>query len=311
MVNCKICNDSHEDDKGLHHHLKAHKIHVFEYYQIHFPRLDLYDQKLILFKNKKQYFETDFNSAKNMCLWLNSQPEKVKSEYLKDLLVKRKNEKNLTYSPTQVELRSCKIPGIKYFNQIFVNYYALCESIGFKNKYIIPNKINLKNIFDDVAAKIYIDTREQLPLEFSCPTEIKTLSFGDYSFSLSEKIGRCYIERKSLSDFIGTLSGGFERFEREIIRAKDAKANLVILIEESLSNALKFNTLEGIYKKGMKITPEYVFHNVRELIQKYDHIQFLFVKDREEAAKMIKRLFSNPNQVKKIDLQYHYDMGVL
>ena len=284
MVNCKICNSSYEDDKSLHHHLKAHKIHVFEYYQTHFPRFDLYDKKLILFKNKKQYFETDFNSAKNMCLWLNLQPEKVKTEYLKILLVKRKNEKNLIYSPTQVELRSCKIP---------------------------PNKIHLKNIFEDAAAKIYIDTREQLPLEFSCPTEVKTLSFGDYSFSLSEKIGRCYVERKSLSDFIGTLSGGFERFEREILRAKDAKANLVILIEESLSNALKFNTLEGIYKKGMKITPEYVFHNVRELIQKYDHIQFLFVKDREEAAKMIKRLFSNPNQVKKIDLQYHYDMGVL
>lgn len=311
MVDCKICNASFEDDKGLHHHLKAHKLHVFEYYQTTTPRYDLHDNSLILFKNKKQYFDTDFNSVKNMRLWLDKQTPEKRMDYLKSVLLKRKDEKKLIYTPTQVELRSLKIPGVKYYNQVFENYYTFCESLGFKNKYTFPKKIVLKNIFEDSAAKIYIDTREQLPLEFDCPTEVKTLSFGDYSFSLSEKVGRCYIERKSLNDFIGTLSGGFERFENEIIRAKDAKANLVILVEDELNNAVKFNILEHIYKKGMKVTPEYVFHNVRELIQKYEHIQFLFVKNREEASKMVKRLFSNPNQVKKIDLQYYYDTGLL
>ena len=32
MVECKICKASFEDDKSLHGHLKAHKLHVFEYF---------------------------------------------------------------------------------------------------------------------------------------------------------------------------------------------------------------------------------------------------------------------------------------
>jgi hypothetical protein len=311
MVECKICKAFFEDDKSLHHHLKAHKLHVFEYYQTTSPRYDLYDKNLILFKNKKQYFETDFNSAKNMRLWLDQQLPEKRIDYLKNILLKRRDEKSLIYTLSQIELRSLKIPGLKYYNKVFENYYTFCESLGFKNKYSFPKKVAIKNIFEDSAAKIYIDTREQLPLEFDCPSEVKTLKFGDYAFSLSEKAGRCYVERKSLNDFIGTLSGGFERFENEIIRAKEAGAYLVILIEDDLNNALRFNTLEHLYKKGMKVTPEYIFHNVRQLIQKYDHIQFLFVKNRQEASQMIKKLFSNQNQVKKMDLQFHYDMGVL
>ena len=141
----------------------------------------------------------------------------------------------------------------------------------------------------------------------SCASEVQGLKFGDYSFYDAEKAGNVFVERKSLNDFIGTLSGGFERFEREIERAKEAKAYLVILVEEGLSNAIKFNVMEQIARIGMKVTPEYVFHNVRELIQRHNHIQFLFVKGREEAADMIQKLFSYGEQIRQVDLQYRYD----
>lgn len=308
MVNCEICKQSYSDDKSLHGHLKSHSLHVFEYYQKYFPRRDLYDGSLIAFKNKKQYFETDFNSVQNMRFWLEKNDLPKKIEYLKNVLLKRKEEKQLIYTPCQVELRSLKIPGMNYLATIFNNYYDFCESIGFKNKYQFVQKLKKKNIFKSPDAKIIIDSREQKPLDIDAESEVKGLKFGDYALEGSEG---CYIERKSLNDFIGTLSGGYERFEREIIRAKDAKAYLIILVEAPLSDAIKFNILEHVYKKGMRVTPEYVFHNVRELIQKYEHIQFLFVKNRDEASEMVKKIFSYGNQLKKIDAQYYYDIGVL
>ena len=308
MVECRICKTSFEDDKSLHGHLKAHKLHVFEYYQTVFPRYDLYDNSLIAFKNKKQYFESDFNSVKNMRLWLEKCDPTKRTEYLKSVLLKRREEKQLIYTPCQVELRSLKIPGMNYLNSIFGNYYEFCENLGFKNRHQLLQKLRKKDVFKSSEAKIIIDSREQKPLELDSKSEVKGLKFGDYALEGSDNI--C-IERKSINDFIGTLSGGYERFEREIIRAKEAKSYMIILIEEPLSNAVKFNVLEQIYKKGMKVTPEYIFHNVRELIQKYNHIQFLFVKDREEASEMVKKIFCYGEQIKIIDLQFMYDIGYL
>ena len=63
MVKCAVCNAEFENDRKLHAHLKAHKLRMVEYYQKYYPRYDKYDGKIIKFKNKKQYFETEFNSA--------------------------------------------------------------------------------------------------------------------------------------------------------------------------------------------------------------------------------------------------------
>lgn len=311
MVECASCKGQFADDKSLHGHLKAHKLHVFEYYQKHYPRYDKQDGTMIAFKNKKQYFESDFNSVKNACVWLNLQNEQTRKNYLQKLLLRRQKEKNLTNTLSQVELRSLKIPGINFMNKVFGNYYSYCETLGFKSKYKLLEKLDKKDIFANPSAKILIDSREQLPLSFAHASEVVGLKFGDYAFSCDQGGGECHIERKSLSDFIGTLSGGYERFEREIIRAKEAGSYLIILVEENLNNAIKFNLLDEVYKKGMKITPEYVFHNVRELIQKYDCIQFLFVKDRGEASKTIENLFCYGRQVMSVDLQYCHDMGIL
>ena len=98
--------------------------------------------------------------------------------------------------------------------------------------------------------------------------ENMALKFGDYAFSSSTATCNCYIERKSLADLIGTMSGGYERFIKEIKRAEESKAYLVILVEDSLQNALSFKYLPYISKK-IKATPEFIFHRVRDIIQKY------------------------------------------
>ena len=113
-----------------------------------------------------------------------------------------------------------------------------------------------------------------------------------------------------LSDFIGTLSGGYERFIKEIERAQEADAYLVVLVEDNLNNAMSFPYLPHISKK-VKATPEFIFHRVRDIIQKYPHTQFLFVNGRKEASRVIERIFTCGCVHEKVDLQYAYDTKVL
>ena len=158
--------------------------------------------------------------------------------------------------------------------------------------------------------KIYVDTRAQQPLKFSMRTEIKNLKFGDYTFSYPSGSQGCHVERKSISDFIGTLSGGFKRFINEIERAGEAGVSLVVLVEENLNACRSFNYLPQVSKK-IKATPEYIFHNVRYLIQAYPHVQFLFVNDREDASRIIEKIFLENTNYRQADLQYCYDNKIL
>ena len=76
---------------------------------------------------------------------------------------------------------------------------------------------------------ILIDTREQTPIPFDIPTEVTKLDEGDYSTSyLSDKF---VIERKSPSDFYGSLIQGHERFRAEILRAQGKGKEIEIWIE--------------------------------------------------------------------------------
>ena len=228
----------------------------------------------------------------------------------KYLLIKRKESKNLIYSPTQVELRTIMAPSIISYNKIFKDYYDVCSSIGLENKFIHPNLVgdHFKNklIAKDI---IYVDTREQSWLKFDTPFEIKTLGFGDYTCS-NDNCG-CFIERKSLSDFISTLSvKNFDRFKNEIEKAKKNNSYIIVMVEEKVSNALSFQYLPHISKK-IKATPEYIFHNVRELLQNYNNLQFLFVDGRNEMKRLIESIFASKCYYKKIDLQLAYDMKAL
>ena len=59
------------------------------------------------------------------------------------------------------------------------------------------------------------------------------------------------------------------------------------------------------------IPQEYIFHNLRDLIQEYKHIQFLFVNGRKEAVRITEKIFTSGGVTKKIDLQLAYDTGKL
>tara|TARA_Y100000593_G_scaffold95087_1_gene199413 strand:+ start:7250 stop:8200 length:951 start_codon:yes stop_codon:yes gene_type:complete len=316
MVKCLACDKEFDADRQLHAHLKAHDMRMVEYYQTYYPRYDLHTGDIIKFKNKKQYLSSDFNSRTNLRMWLKAQSQEDAKDYCSSLIVNRKAEKELIYSPSQVELRSILSPPIQYYNELFGDYYKLCQELGLKNKYGKFQDIVSGSEWDKPEYKIFIDTREQRPLRFSRGVEIRKLDYGDYAFNSKTATCNCYIERKGLSDLIGTLSGGYERFLKEIERAKDNEANLIILVESKFNNALYFNEQRKSYNKervfkNVKATPEFIFHRIRNLIQRYPHIQFLFVNGRKEAARVIERIFTCGCAYKKIDLQLAYDLKIL
>ena len=309
-VICKVDGKEFKDEKSLHLALKGYGLNKVKYYQKYYERRDLLTNELINFKTKEQYLNSDFNDKNNMKKWLKNQPIEQAQDYCKKLLIKRKQNKRLTYSPSQIELRTIMAPSIIFYNKIFKSYYDICSEIGLKNKFVHPeiitnqfkNKLTIKDT-------IYVDTREQSWLKFNTPFEIKTLSFGDYSCSNDNC--SCFIERKSLSDFISTLSvKNYDRFKNEIDKAKKNNSYVIVMVEEVLQNALSFQYLPHISKK-IKATPEYIFHNVRDLLQRYDNLQFLFVDGRGEMTRLVESIFASKCFYKKIDLQLAYDMKIL
>lgn len=311
---CKACKKEFETDRQLHSHLKAHKMRMAEYYQTYYPRYDKHDGSIIKFKSKEYYFENDFNSREHLRLWLKNQDRRDAQGYCRELLKIRKRKKKLIFAPTQVELRTLMMPAMQIYNVLFGNYYELCKDIGLSIKYNTPTSEDYNFELDKDAIKekfkIYVDTREQQPLKFNVKTEIKNLKFGDYALSHPGYSQGCHIERKSVADFISTLSGGFKRLTNEIERAGEAQTSLIILVEENLNKCRSFRFLPQVSKK-IKATPEYIFHNVRYLIQAYPHVQFLFVNGRKEASRVIEKIFLGNARHLFLDLQYCYDNKVL
>lgn len=81
--------------------------------------------------------------------------------------------------------------------------------------------------------KIVRDSREQSPFLFDndkyegVSVIEGTLSTGDYSLVGLES--RVAVERKSLPDFLASISTGRERFERELTRARGLDAFMVVV----------------------------------------------------------------------------------
>lgn len=92
------------------------------------------------------------------------------------------------------------------------------------------------------------DTREQAPFTFTgydCEVQAGTLTTGDYS--LAGLVDRCAVERKSLDDLLGCLTGeGRERFERELARAAGLEC-FAVVVEASMQDMA-----EGRYRSKMK-----------------------------------------------------------
>ena len=307
---CQGCGESFSENAALWHHIKSHKLNQDKYYTKYYPRKDLFTQEPLKFKSFESYFTNDFINRSNLKKWIAARQEinsDLVREYLRSWLVSRKSIKQLVYAPSQVELKTLIAPNIEAFNEVFGDYYELCQEIGFKVKYENLNKhTSILSKCVEFDFKIITDSREQTPLKL-LNTEVQGLKYGDYS--ADEKVsGKVRIERKSLADAIQSFGKNLDRFEREIQRAADDKCNLVILVEEKFANYLSFPYMPHI---RAKVTVDYISHNIRYLTQKYPNIQFLFCNGRTEATRLVKRILGTKDISYKIDLQEALDRGVL
>lgn len=135
---------------------------------------------------------------------------------------------------------------------------------------------------------VIIDTREQLPLEFNSEyigsIVRETLNIGDYAVRFTDgTVPPVRFERKSLCDLFGTLSQGYKRFKKEIIRAREEGILLVIIIEENYSKVLKGH-------KYSKRNGEELAAQLWTLMIKHG-VPFVCCKNREEMSRYITDCF--------------------
>lgn len=143
---------------------------------------------------------------------------------------------------------------------------------------------------------IKIDTKEKLPLPFKASPPITAvvvdgLPFADYWGEWepgSEKAGYscempvCF-ERKSIQDLFGTLTAGYERFKREVEKARKNNFKIVLIVEGSLSEVLagtKYSKVEG----------KSILKTMFTLWAKYDVFP-VFTNNRGEMTRFITETF--------------------
>lgn len=123
---------------------------------------------------------------------------------------------------------------------------------------------------------VLVDTREQTPFDmtaFGYKKEVATLKTGDYSIKGLES--DLVIERKSLSDFLGCVGKGRDRFERELKRMLEFKAKAVVV-----------SASESEIRKGhwhySKLTPKQVIGSYTGWMTW--GIPFIFAPDHVQAS---------------------------
>lgn len=78
---CQVCNEEFNTEKGLHIHLKKHKMDLATYYTTFFPRKNLLTGEPLPFKNREDYFDKDFSNRKQLIKWCMGQPKELTKKY--------------------------------------------------------------------------------------------------------------------------------------------------------------------------------------------------------------------------------------
>ncbi|HKQ68261.1 MAG TPA: ERCC4 domain-containing protein [Polyangiaceae bacterium] len=133
---------------------------------------------------------------------------------------------------------------------------------------------------------IVVDTREQRPWTFSLPTVVAGLPVADYSLVGFET--SVAIERKSLPDFVGSVTWGRTRFWRELEKLA-SYAFRAVVVEADVGDALR-----GLYPS--KAHPWAILTSALAIGVDFD-IPVLWLHDAETAARcaewMLRRWFEH------------------
>ena len=300
---CAECKKEFEGRGSLHKHLKQHGLSLAEYYTLHYPRENKLTGEPLPFKKYEEYFERDFSTKQQLKKWCNSAPPSEVGKYILSLMEKRQLKKERPYAPFHLETKSCFLPDIDVYKEIFGSYNKAAEKVGLRPLYFrkLP-----KGFFSHALPKdltIAIDTREQKPLSFDCQQEVLKLEVGDY-VATGEHYSYTYVDRKAGSDLHSTLSNAnYERFKRELQRVRELDSYLFVVIESTPQQMIK---AKRAFKRGSNI--EFVLKRLRDLSYEFQgHCQFVFTGGLDISAEIIPRLLCAGRDVWDTDMQYFLD----
>ncbi len=126
--------------------------------------------------------------------------------------------------------------------------------------------------------RIVCDSREQAPFTFAgfpAVVEVGALEAGDYSLAGFER--RVAVERKSIQDLVGCLTGERPRFERELQRLKAMDAAAVVV--EQPQSVLRL----GHYRSAMPA--ESAWQSVIAFSMRF-RVPFWFCDSRADAERV-------------------------
>ena len=132
------------------------------------------------------------------------------------------------------------------------------------------------------------DSREQAKLDFSGiegieKVETLSLPYGDYTAIVHGKSVPIVYERKAFGDLWQTMTSGYDRYKREMERAKDDAIKLILIIEGSYTDV--WNGFERSKYDG-----ESMLKKLATLYVKYDH-EYIFCESRRVMARRIADTF--------------------
>lgn len=300
MLTCAIDGKEFETEKAFHSHISRKlKVKLVDYYADFEERRDLETGELIVFKDREQYLSSLFNNRRNMISYLKKNPSNAK-EVIRKLIKTRAEQKELKFAPSTIEGRTSLLPTPVLVEKLGFDYNQVCQEVGLQPKYKYDQALQF---IDDEKIKVIVDSREQKPLKLhQCEIATRKLEFGDYTCTSNYK--KVFIERKSITDLASTISAGFDRFKRELVRAEDMDCYVLVLIEASLDTLLRMNYIP--YLRSIRARPEFITHRIRELMTEFK-TQFLFVDGRKEASEVLGKVFRMNNNISELDLQYYYD----
>lgn len=304
---CNKCSNFFSDKEVFLNHIKKdHSLSHKNYFETFVAKKDTVSGNPIVFKSFEQYMLTDFESKANMLKWMKSVDSTISKKFIFDKIKKFSELKSVSIFPSSSELRTISyLPSLRTTNFFFENLNQFIDSTGLTRRYNYNlNELKLNFI---LQKNIAVDTREQKPIVFkNIQCEKRKIEYGDYSCDdiLS-------VERKSLNDLISTLSKGFERFQREIERAKENYGYIVVVVDCDINKFLSFE-FSGSLRYG-KASSEFIFHRFREISRLFpETIQFCFSGGRKESAKLIPLILANTKEIiSKVDMQYVIEKKII
>jgi DNA excision repair protein ERCC-4 len=124
---------------------------------------------------------------------------------------------------------------------------------------------------------LIVDSREQQALQFkNFPSEVRGLRTGDYSLNGFEDVFT--VERKSISDLIGSLTAGRDRFFRELDRMQSYQFKRLLIV------GTRSDIEAGNYRSNA--TPKSIIAGLA-VIECRHGVPITFCSTPEEAARTV------------------------